>query len=57
LLVDDREHDRARIGPEPLNDSAEPFSIGRTGRFPTDPYEGFLDGLVITRRTRRVPRF
>jgi len=57
LLVDNREHDRAHIGPEPLNDSAEPFSIGRTGRFPTDPYRGFLDRFVILRRPRPVPRF
>jgi len=57
LLVDGKEHDRTRIGPEPLNDSAEPFSIGRLGRFPRDPYQGFLDRLIISRRPRGVPRF
>ena len=29
LLVDGKEHARERIGPEPVNDSAEPFAIDR----------------------------
>jgi hypothetical protein len=57
LLVDDREHDRAHIGPEPLNDSVEPFGIGRAGAFPTDPYRGYLDDFVITRQPRHVTDF
>jgi len=57
LLVDDKEHARARIGQEAMNDSVEPFSIGRTGRFPTDPYRGYLDKFAIIRRPRRVWRF
>lgn len=57
LLVDGKEHARTRIGPEPLNDSAEPFAIGRAGSFPTDPYRGFLDRFAIVRRLRRPPSF
>jgi hypothetical protein len=57
LLVDDREHDRANIGPEPLNDSVEPFGIGRAGAFPTDPFRGYLDDFVITRQPRHVTDF
>ena len=57
LLVDGQEHDRTAIGPIPLNDSVEPFSIGRSGRFASGPYRGFLDRFVIIRRPRRVPEF
>jgi hypothetical protein len=56
LFVDGKEHAQARIGQEPVNDSEEPFSIGRSGRFPTDPYRGYLDTFII-RRPRRVWHF
>lgn len=57
LLVDGKEHARERIGPEAVNDSTEPFAIGRSGRFAQDPYQGFLDRFVITRRRRPNPTF
>ena len=57
LLVDDKVQARQTIGAEPLSDSTEPFSIGRAGRFHDDPYRGYLDRFVVSRRARRVTQF
>jgi len=57
FLVNGQVHDRVHIGAEPLNDSVQPFGIGRAGAFPTDPYRGYLDDFTITRQPRHVTDF
>ena len=57
LLVDGIEHDRTRIGPKPIHDSVEPFSIGRSGRFASGHYRGYLDRFVVTRTPRQAAEF
>ena len=57
LVVDGQTHDRADIGPEAINDSDQPFAIGRAGAFPTDPYRGYIDDFTITRQPRHITDF
>jgi len=57
MVSPDLQHDRADIGPEAINDSDQPFAIGRAGAFPTDPYRGYIDDFTITRQPRHITDF